>query len=289
MPSLLGHAAAWLRAPGNQLAYAVRSRLRRRRGHAVLPREPVADWCRELPAAARTAAAAAGARLRARFDLDALAAQSTRLVYAENLALLDRLEALRHAADSAGWPVAGAAVAAVDVGCGAFQYATALHRWLATAGSPGRRPVALLGVEIDGYGRYRDGATRADHAAAHAALAGGGTRFSVADFQDLELPPQDVVTLFYPFLSAYPLLRWGSPLHHLRPRSLLARAVAAVRPGGVLVVVNQTEAEHRRLLRGLADQPVRCLATVPFASALVPYAERTAGRVGTWWQKQALP
>lgn len=289
MPSLLGHAAAWLRAPGNQLDYVLRSHLGRRRSRVTLPVESLAQLFEGLPAAAATAALAAEARLRRDFDLTTLAGHSTRLVYAENLALLERLEALRTAAGAAGWPAAGADVAAVDVGSGVFQYATALQRWLERAGSAVPRAVALLGVEIDGYRRYRGGGTRADHATAHAALAGTGTRFLVADFQTLALPVQDVVTMFYPFLSAYPLLRWGSPLHHLRPRALLARAVACLRPGGVLVVANQTRAEHQRLARLLAEQPVQCRAVVSFASAWLPYAERTRDRIGSWWQKQSMP
>lgn len=283
MPSLLGHAAAWLAAPGNQLAYAVRSTLRWRRGKVALPTEPMDSLLDHLPAAARADAVQRVRGLEQEFDLAALARQATRLVYAENLALIDRLEALRRAA---GFEVGGSGaqpLAAVDVGCGVFQYAAGLQRWLRFAGTGAPREVVLLGVEIDGFGIYRDGSSRADHAAAHAALAGPGTRFQVADIRRLVLPPQDVVTMLFPFLSAYPLLRWGAPLHHLRPRAVLAAAVGALRPGGLLVVVNQTAAEGERLRALLAGQPVRCLGAVPFASELVPYAERTADRVGSCW------
>jgi SAM-dependent methyltransferase len=277
-----------LKAPGNQLAFTLRSRLRWSRGPAVLPDEPkhgLFDW---LEGPARAAALQRAHALEGRYDLGALRARSTRLVYAENLALLDRLEAL--VGDGPVPVAADGTLRAVDVGCGVFQYATALQRWLVRGGVGAARAVRLTGIEIDGYGVYPDGHSRADHAAAHAALAGAGTSFRVADVTRQSLASVDVATLFYPFLSAYPLLRWGSPLSHLRPRRLLAATVAALRPGGLLVVANQTEAEFERLQGLLAEAPVALRRRVPFASDLVPYGERTAGRIGSAWvREETLP
>ena len=93
--------------------------------------------------------------------------------------------------------------------------------------------------------------------------------------------------MFFPFLSAHACLQWGVPLSRLRPRRLVARAVASVRPGGWLLVVDQTPAEHQRLGELLAGHPVQLLATASFASALVPWAERTEGQVATLWRRQA--
>jgi hypothetical protein len=114
-------------------------------------------------------------------------------------------------------------------------------------------------------------------------LAGKGVTFAEADFTRERYPAQDVVTLLYPFLTR--LLAWGLPLAHFRPREFLAAAADAVRPGGLLVVANQTDAEHELLcdeLRALALEP---LAKVSLASRLVPYAERTADRVGSLWRR----
>lgn len=97
------------------------------------------------------------------------------------------------------------------------------------------------------------------------------------------------MTLFYPFLGAYALLAWGSPLSHLKPRRVLRRAVAAVRVGGLLVVANQTSAEFDRMRTLLADQPVTLERRIAFASDLVPYRERAAGRIGSLWRRNSLP
>lgn len=125
-------------------------------------------------------------------------------------------------------PAGDGVLAAVDVGCGAFQYATALHRLSARAA--GARRVVLRGIEVDGHGIYRDGHSRADHARAHAALAADDVSFTVADFTAIELPPQDVVTMLFPFVLPYPLLQWGLPLELYRPRRLLRRAASVLRP-----------------------------------------------------------
>lgn len=287
MPSLLQHSLALLRAPANQLAFAVRSRLRWSKGSVRLPHEDKVVPFPWLEGAAAREAERWLAQLRADSDLAALETHSTRLVLAENVDLLLRLRDLL--GDLRVPAPDGAALAAVDVGCGLFQYATALQRGLARHGGGKPRRVVLRGVEIDGFGIYRDGHSRADHARAHAALAGDGVGFEVADFARLALPLQDVVTMFYPFLSAYPLLRWGSPLTHLGPRRLLQRAVAALRPGGWLLVASQTEVEFARLRELLAALPVRLVRQVSFAGRVVPYADRTADRVGSLWVREVAP
>ncbi len=62
-----------------------------------------------------------------------------------------------------------------------------------------------------------------------------------------------------------------------------------LRPGGVLVVVNQTEAEFVRVRHVLAELPVALIRRAGFATPLVPYFERTAGRIGSLWRRNALP
>jgi hypothetical protein len=61
-----------------------------------------------------------------------------------------------------------------------------------------------------------------------------------------------------------------------------------VQPGGYLCVVNQTREEFARLQTLLADLPIRMVREVSFASELVPYAEKTAERVGSIWHKPGI-
>ncbi|MGE3175559.1 MAG: hypothetical protein AB7O97_23245 [Planctomycetota bacterium] len=281
MATLVDRSLALLRAPGNALGYCLRRHLRWSRGDAALPHEPKDYGFGWLEPADRPRAAARAQELRRRYDLDELWSRSTALCWAENLALLDGLERLLGAT---ALPLGPDGVRRVtDVGCGVFQYATALQRFCRGAGAAGASRVVLRGVEVDGHGVYRDGHSRADHARAHAALAGDDVRFEVADFCGMRLPAQDVVTLLYPFLTRYALLRWGLPLALFRPRELLARAAATLRPGGLLVVANQTAAEFVRLCELLRPLPLQLQGTAPFASELVPYADRTRDRAASFW------
>ena len=284
MTSLLCKSLAVLRVPGNCLGYQLRSRLRWSRGALGLAHENKAglfDW---LAAPHRAAAARREGQLRERYCLAALSACSSRLHYAENLALLDAFEPLLARLRLPVGP--DDVLRAADVGSGLFQYATALHRILARSGVGDRRRVILRGIEVDGHGIYRDLHSRADHARAHAALASGDVSFEVADFIGVRLPEQDVVTMLFPFLTAYPLLQWGLPLGLHRPRRLLRRAVQLLRVGGLLVVANQTEDEFRRLRQLLRDQPVELVEVRALATQLVPYSDRTADRHGSVWVRR---
>lgn len=289
MASLLGRALTLLRAPANELSFGLRSRLGWSRGLATLPHEGKQDLFGHVDPEEAAELQRDADELRERFGLGALHGCSTRLAYAANLALIDRLIALcGERTVPAG---VDGKVRAVDIGCGDFHYATALASWLSrhdATGASGARDVVLRGIEVDAHGIYRDGHSRADHGRAHAALASGGRAdvcFEVADCCALRLPEQDVVTCFYPFVSAYALLRWGLPLTKLRPRLLLHRAASTLRPGGWLVVANQTGAEFERLVELLRDAPVTLLGIAPFASDFVPYAAATADRVGSVWQR----
>lgn len=284
MASILRKSLTLLKAPANSIGFEVRSRLPRGAAPATLVNEVKGTLFSWLSGPQRAQASRRELALREGYDLTSLYAQSSVVHYAENLALIDRLERL-----FAGLPMPSSdPLLVADVGSGAFQYATALERFLARRGVDRPRTVELCGIELDGHGRYRDGATRAQHAVAHAALAGRSVHYIVADFLHTQLPMQHVVTLLYPFLSTYALLQWGLPLHHYKPRRLLRRAVAAVQPGGYLCVVNQTRAEFERLRTMLMDLPVRMVREVPFVSDLVPYAEQTADRVGSIWHKPGI-
>ncbi|MBK8098161.1 MAG: class I SAM-dependent methyltransferase [Planctomycetes bacterium] len=277
MASAIVRALALLRAPGNSLRFALRQR-RAGGGVAQVVNEGKDQLFGHLAAGERQAAARRERELCDRYELARLRGTSSQLHYAENVALLDLLE--RSAVPLAG--KVGRVFHAVDVGSGPFQYATALQRFLARAGGGW---VALTGVEIDGHGRYPDGSTRAAHGRAHASLAGAGVEYQVDDFTRMSLPTQDFVSMLFPFLTAYPLLRWGLPLRVLQPRRLLERAAERLRPGGVLLVVNQTGAEFTRLQMLLNGLPLRLECSSSWRTTLVPYAERTEDRVGSWWRR----
>lgn len=283
MAGIVKQTLALLRAPSNAVAFNLRSRMRWSRGQAELTNESKERLFDHLPTPRWAEAAEEEKRLCADYELSTLRQRSSCLAYAENLAMLEAMERL--CGDESLPTGADGALRAIDVGCGVFQYATALHRFLRHGGAGAKRHAILRGIEIDGHGVYRDGHSRADHARAHAALAGSDVHFQVGDFAALPIPEQDVVTMWFPFVERYALLQWGLPLSLFDPSRLVERAVATVRPGGLLLVANQTEREAettKAMLRGLPVQHVR---SVSLATDLVPYGDRTAGRIGSLWRR----
>ena len=103
----------------------------------------------------------------------------------------------------------GAFKKVIDIGCRNGSYLPALRRLFPEA--------QLLGVELDGLRRYWNFYRRADYARAYAHACGADVLFG--DFRklsahSLSLPAQGkvLITLFYPFVSERPCLKWGLPV-----------------------------------------------------------------------------
>jgi hypothetical protein len=137
------------------------------------------------------------------------------------------LDILDRAWSDAGWPrPSGGTVC--DVGCASFWYASALQVFF--------RPRRLVGVEIEGHRLFKGGHTRIDHAAGY--LAGlADAEFLVADYRTLDLPAE-VITAWFPFISAPAVLAWRLPLSLLAPQELFDRCYHNLRDSGLFVMVN---------------------------------------------------
>lgn len=278
MPSALDLTLAWTRAPWNALAFAGRRHLRWRRGAPALENEDKVRLFDDLDTEQGRTCTNREAGLRAAYGLDRLRGHSTRRDYRENLYLLDLLDRLSDARH-----LARGDLCAIDVGAKSWTYVTALERFFAARCSGA---VELHGIEIDGHGIYPDLHSRADHARAHAAATGNPrVHYQVADFADCGLRNVDVVSMFFPFVTRYALLRWGLPVHLFRPEALFAKAVEVLRPGGVMVVLNQTADEKARTLQ-LAGRAGAELVREMFAASCLPlHRTATQDRWATLWRK----
>jgi SAM-dependent methyltransferase len=233
-------------APLNRMRFGLRRALSFSRGAPVLPHEPKDDLFSYLEGDAKSQAEARAKDLRARYALTTAETRTTRQAFRENLYVLDLLDT--HVTPHMK---RADAITAVDVGSKDFVYAPALS---AFAQQWSDRTPDLTGVEIDGHVIYKDLRSRADYAAAWAKVAGPGTRYCVSDF--LAFAPDAEVTLltiFYPFVTRFALLRWGLPASEYRPEALLQHAAKMLAADGVLVIVNHTH-EERDILRALMDQ-----------------------------------
>lgn len=210
----------------NQVTFALRQRLAWQRGGyreqaddpvAVAAAHPRAERLQELLARYRPA----------------LVDRCSAATILDNLDVLHMLDRVRQAVE---W-TAPERIVALDVGAKNFYYAPALHAfWSAQATVD-----ELVGVEVDAYRVYRNGYSRADYAAAY--MAGlPGARFVAADIRSWH-EPADVVTLMFPFVVPYPLIKWGLPLRLLAPEAILAHVWGLLKPGGLLIVINQDVVE----------------------------------------------
>ena len=286
MASLVRKCVTLLRAPVNSVSFAARQAVRWGRGCPPLVNEDKAELFDYLAGSDRIAADARERQLCEHHDLEPLRGMSTRLDYRDNLWLLD---SMTHLLRDVQLPLPRGVLRVMDIGAKNWSYVFALDRFF-RSDYPGRQEVELVGVEIDGHGIYRDFHSRADHARAYVAQVGNSRiDYRVADFLSLPIgEPLDVVTLFYPFLTRHALLTWGLPLRHFRPDRILARALEHLRPGGLMVVFNQTSRE-RDLLHGmLRDLGVAPTASMPLRSKLVGYWHQTQDRWGTVIRRPAV-
>lgn len=138
----------------------------------------------------------------------------------------------------------------VDIGSKNFDYVDGLYGFFSSFGAPAR----VTGLEIDAHRRYRDFRTRRAWAE-HYCSSVPGARYLPQGLEDYH-NPCDVITWFFPFVTEYPLVRWGLPRRLFRPRALVDHALGLLVPGGWMVIVNLNarEAEVQQALlraRGL--------------------------------------
>ncbi len=281
---------AYTRAPGNAFSFWIRQTLRWSRGMPELPQEPKAALFGYLGEGTEAIASAEAreADLRVRYDLGPLRERSTAALYRKNLYLIDILE---KAAEGLDLPSRGdGPLRALDVGAQDWHYVFGLERWLSRAGG-GPRPVALRGIELDGYGIYPDFRSRRDYARAYAAQTGNpGAVYEVEDFLATTGAGLDVLTWFYPFVAPHHLLLWGLPLRHFRPARLIAKAASLLRPGGWLVVLAHTPAEHEAFVElARAQGGLELVRAGEARSRLVDFHADVEGRRFSLWRKLVIP
>jgi len=174
----------------------------------------------------------------------------TEVRWRRNLAVVQLLDR------AAGHPALAAVLAspgplrALDVGAKNFDYVDGLAAVLGRV--PGLRSaragLEVTGLELDAHRRYTDLRTRrawADHYASHVP----GARYRAGDLLD-EAGSYQILTWFFPFVTEFPLRRWGLPRRYFRPQDLFDHALGLLAPGGVLVVVN-LNADEARIQRDL--------------------------------------
>jgi hypothetical protein len=221
----------------------------RRRGF-VIQRQVWKDPFAHIPSKEGARAREVAGLLHASYHLDAFYQDSTPTNYRENLYYLQMLEE----ALSRSGAVLPAEVYAADIGPSHWFYVQALHALLKWWNFPQGRQVSLRGFEIDPYRVYNDFFSRHDHALGHMREL-PGVEYIPHGFERQE-KQFDLVTMLFPFVFELDHLEWGLPGGIFQPHSLLRSAWESLRPGGVLVIVNQGIAEHEEQKKRLQAEGI---------------------------------
>jgi SAM-dependent methyltransferase len=161
-----------------------------------------------------------------------------------------------------------------DVGCASFWYAATLQAFF--------QPHRLVGVDVEGYRLFRDGRTRRDYAEGYLMTVPNG-RFLIADYSRHEAPA-DVITAWFPFLTATAILGWRLPLSLLSPGRLMQQISHNLAPGGLFLMVNHGPEEFQIAIQLCVAAGLRAEAHWQDERRLLAARGRPA--VLSWWRPQ---
>ena len=179
-------------------------------------------------------------RLFSVYHLQKLFNASSRNNYCENLFYLEMLE---KSFNLSGVKLNDRIVVA-DIGTSSWFYIQAYYSFFKWWDTEIARNIAITGFETDSYRIYHDLYSRYDHILAYK-----------KDIEDVVLIPSgftrsadhyDVITMLFPFVFIKDHREWGLPDKIFDAEKLLVEAWESLRPGGVLMVANQGEDEHKR-------------------------------------------
>lgn len=230
----------WLVDLRNRADYSLRQRIGWRRSGLRFKNQPKDGLFQRLPPPLRQKYENRATALEKTYLLTGLRENSSADNYLENLYYLDMLE---KALEASGKALPGE-LSAADIGCSSWFYVRALAALLRRWESPAGRIITLEGFEADPYRVYADFHSRMDHAAAHLQ----GLEGAVYHPGPFTRQPEryHLITMLFPFVFIDDALRWGLPAALHRPEDLLAVASASLKPGGLLIVINQGAEEHAR-------------------------------------------
>ncbi len=153
-----------------------------------------------------------------------------------------------------------------DIGCASFWYAATLQHFFL--------PRELIGIEIEGHRLFATGHARIDYAAGYLAPL-SNARFVLADYVNCDLTA-DVITAWFPFVTAPAILAWRLPLSLLQPEALFARVARNLRPGGCFVMVNHGSQEAQIAQAGCAAAGLLHRGTLSASGVLSEHRPRPA-------------
>jgi hypothetical protein len=219
----------------NTIDFYVRNKFRFSRGEYPLINEPKHDLFRGCSGDVQEKESL----FFKKYNLEILKNNSTKRNYLENLYIIELLEKL----EDIGMNIenTGNMARILDIGSKNWFYAQGEHSFFSNHYNPSN--IFLTGIEIDAFRLYSSFYTRYDAAMRY--IKGlDNTRYIAGDLLKHN-ENYDYIIWLFPFLTKYPLLKWGLPLKHLKPERMLLHAHNLLNSGGKMIIVNQGEEENK--------------------------------------------
>lgn len=103
--------------------------------------------------------------------------------------------------------------------------------------------IVLNGIELDGYRLNSKFYTRYEIAKFYTKDL-ENTNYIVGDFLEHDFK-YDLIIWILPFITEYPLQKWGLPLKYFKPLDMLNHAYNLMNKDGELLIINQGEEEYK--------------------------------------------
>lgn len=156
----------------------------------------------------------------------------------------------------------------LDIGSKNWSYAKGQHKFFSSFSSD----FSMDGVEIDAHRLYPNLYSRYE-AAKFYTKGLNNTNYICANVLDIN-KKYDYITWFLPFITPYPLKKWGLPKRFFCPEKLLLHAYNLLNENGQMLIINQgkNEADIQKKLLEKPEITFKCLGEIK--SKHYPYTQQ---------------
>ena len=159
----------------------------------------------------------------------------------------------------------------LDIGSKNWSYARGQHSFFSSF----CHNFLLDGVEVDAYRLYPNLYSRFE-AAKFYTRGLDNTNYICANLLDIN-QKYDYITWFLPFVSDYPLKKWGLPKRLFCPEKLLAYAYNLLEDDGQMLIINQGEKEYKIQKILLEELHIAYIDLAEIKSKNYPYSQKRYG------------
>ena len=125
----------------------------------------------------------------------------------------------------------------LDIGSKNWEYAKSEYLFFKSF----CQDIFLDGIELDAYRLCTNFYNRFEIAKFHTKNL-QNTNYIVGDFMEHNKKYNYIIWIL-PFITEYPLVKWGLPLKYFKPQAMLMHAYDLLEPSGELLIINQGEQE----------------------------------------------